>query len=141
MLSKLRPQRFVNRTSRKFNPNSKLLGGTMKGDATETLKLNRGRGLEKMLLNKINFFYLTGNVFTLYCFLKLFGWSSRFLDKHQTRYYEDKISEVAAYEMRALHDYSDKTKSDYEKQLYGTGPKEGKLINELILEYRQFSLR
>mgnify|MGYP006285996977 FL=1 len=67
--------------------------------------------------------------------------SSRFLDKHQTRYYEDKISEVAAYEMRALHDYSDKTKSDYEKQLYGTGPKEGKLINELILEYRQFSLR
>ena len=95
MLRLLRPRRFGVAASRKFNANSNLLGKPMKGESS-LVSLNRVSGMEKTLLNKLNFLYITGNVFTLYWGLKGFGWLMSVFDRKHNQIYENQILAQAA---------------------------------------------
>ena len=65
MMRLLRPRRFATGPTRKFTKDTNLFGTPLKGEA-RLAALNRVAGFEKMLLNKLSFFYVTGNVFTIY---------------------------------------------------------------------------
>ncbi|CAI2380405.1 unnamed protein product [Moneuplotes crassus] len=90
-----RPRTFGYLKARKFTANTNLLGRSLKGEGVKAAK-NRVIGYDKMVLNKLSFFHLTGNVFTAYCVLKSIGWAQSILERKQNKIYEDQIlSEVA----------------------------------------------
>lgn len=52
---------------------------------------NKVAGFDKMLLDKLSFFYMTGNVFALYAVWKGFSWSITFFDRLKNKKFEDSI--------------------------------------------------
>ena len=75
-----------------MHPN--MLGRIVKGEG-KLVNITKLVGTDKMLLSKMSFFYLTGNVFTAYCFFKAAGWVSSFVERRQSKIYEEKIMEFA----------------------------------------------
>ena len=65
MLGIFRGRTFRPMTTRKFTANVTLIGRAFRGEG-KSAALNRVQGYDKVLLNKLSFFYLTGNVFTAF---------------------------------------------------------------------------
>ena len=99
MYKVLRPRRFFNYASRKFSPNTTLLGNSIKSESKILLD-GRIMGFEKMLLNKLSFFYLAGNVFTFYCIMKAGGWALTIFERAQNKKFEDEILAQAEKEYK-----------------------------------------
>ena len=65
MFGFFRPRTFRVLKARKFTANTNLLGKNLKGEGMKLIA-NRVNGYDKMLLNKLSFLHLTGNIFTAY---------------------------------------------------------------------------
>ena len=88
-----RPRQFRSLTTRKFTPNTNLFGRALKGEGKK-LTANKVAGFEKMALNKLAFFHMTGNVFTAYCLMKATGWLFSVYDRKQNKIYDDMLMEL-----------------------------------------------
>ena len=105
----LRPRRLITLIARnRFNRTQTLLGKTG-GKAARSIRTQKVTGFDKMLLDKLNFFHLTGNIFTLYCILKASGWALTVLERKKNKKFEEQVIAEAAY----IEIPSDTTYSDY----------------------------
>ena len=65
MLRIFRARAFRSMTSRKYTADTNLIGRALRGEGKRAA-LNKIQGYDKVLINKLSFFHLTGNVFTAY---------------------------------------------------------------------------
>ena len=90
MLRLFRPRRLIAKTVRGEHFKTNIIGKQLKGES-KLYSLGKVAGYEKMILSKLSYFGICGNVFTIYWMLKAVGWALTIKDRRQIKHYEDKI--------------------------------------------------
>ena len=90
MLRLFRPRKLFSKIARGPQFNTNIIGKQLKGES-QLLTLGKVGGYEKMVLSKLSYFGIVGNVFTIYWMLKAVGWGMTIKDRKQVKHYEDKI--------------------------------------------------
>jgi hypothetical protein len=88
MLNRLRPRRMPRLPGRNFKPEANLFGFRNKGESAFH-NVKKLMGFDKMVMNKLSFFYFTGNVFTAFCVFKAYGWMFTIYQRRNEKLFEE----------------------------------------------------